>query len=383
MPAPIAGLSPEQLCVIIEARAGASDAALRVAEEHAAWLVEQPEWVLSEVLLSPDLAPHILAQLPTKEHAAKGTCRAWRCGWKEMLAAGRRPRLLVVGEDISSMERYDPAENVWEREAVAPMPTTRECHRLRLDILDGKLYAVGGMDADNASTNLVERYDLATKAWDVVAPMATPRENHAMAVLDGKLYAAGGENVDGQENLNSVERYDPATNAWEEVAPMVRSRDLFSLAVLEGKLYAVGGFDAGRCVERYDPATNAWEEVAPMAEARSDHAVAVLNGKLYAVGGDGGVFGGDILSSVERYDPAANSWEAVAPVAAGRSNHGVAVLDGKLYVVGGLSRDRDVADWHPASLRWLSSVERYDPALDAWEAVAPMAARRVCLSLAV
>ncbi|EOD11847.1 hypothetical protein EMIHUDRAFT_214175 [Emiliania huxleyi CCMP1516] len=62
-----------ELCAIIEAQAGASDAALRVAEEHAARLVEQPEWVLSEVLLSPDLAPHILAQLPTKEHAAKGT----------------------------------------------------------------------------------------------------------------------------------------------------------------------------------------------------------------------------------------------------------------------------------------------------------------------
>ena len=69
----VAGLSPAQLCAIIEAQAGASDAALRVAEEHAARLVEQPEWVLSEVLLSPDLAPHILAQLPTTAHAAKGT----------------------------------------------------------------------------------------------------------------------------------------------------------------------------------------------------------------------------------------------------------------------------------------------------------------------
>ncbi|EOD21292.1 hypothetical protein EMIHUDRAFT_241418 [Emiliania huxleyi CCMP1516] len=68
----VAGLSPAQLCAIIEAQAGASDAALRVAEEHAARLVEQPESVLS-VLLSPDLAPHILAQLPTKEHAVKGT----------------------------------------------------------------------------------------------------------------------------------------------------------------------------------------------------------------------------------------------------------------------------------------------------------------------
>ncbi|EOD41522.1 hypothetical protein EMIHUDRAFT_193855 [Emiliania huxleyi CCMP1516] len=71
----VAGLSPAQLCAIIEAQAGASAAALRVAEEHAARLVEQPEWILSEVLLSPDLAPHILAQLPTTEHAVKGTRR--------------------------------------------------------------------------------------------------------------------------------------------------------------------------------------------------------------------------------------------------------------------------------------------------------------------
>ncbi|EOD29717.1 hypothetical protein EMIHUDRAFT_233623 [Emiliania huxleyi CCMP1516] len=46
----VAGLSPAQLCAIIEAQARASDAALRVAEEHAARLVEQPEWMLSEEL---------------------------------------------------------------------------------------------------------------------------------------------------------------------------------------------------------------------------------------------------------------------------------------------------------------------------------------------
>ena len=96
----VAGLSPAQLCAIIEAQAGASDAALRVAEEHAARLVEQPEWVLSEVLLSPDLAPHILAQLPTKEHAAKGTCRAWRRGWKETLKKRERPRMVVIGGEV-------------------------------------------------------------------------------------------------------------------------------------------------------------------------------------------------------------------------------------------------------------------------------------------
>ncbi|EOD21493.1 hypothetical protein EMIHUDRAFT_241088 [Emiliania huxleyi CCMP1516] len=95
----LAGLSQEQLIELIDKQAPLwSAAALRVAEEHAAQHVEQPEWILSEVLLSPDLAPHILAQLPTKAHAVKGTCRAWRRGWKETLAKRERPRLLAAAK---------------------------------------------------------------------------------------------------------------------------------------------------------------------------------------------------------------------------------------------------------------------------------------------
>ena len=79
------------------------------------------------------------------------------------------------------------------------------------------------------------------------------------------------------------------------------------------------------------------------------------------------------LTSVERYDPATNAWEAVAPMATARCTFAVAVLDGKLYAVGGYNLD----DGN------LSSVERYDPALDVWEAVAPMAVRRIAFGVAV
>ena len=123
----LSGLSPEQLVAFIDEQAPLwSAAAMRVAEEHAARLAEQPEWVLSEVLLSPDLAAHILAQLPTTEHAAKGTCRAWRRSWKETLPKRERPRMLVFGGQdsndrlLNSLERYDPSTNEWEEEAVAP-----------------------------------------------------------------------------------------------------------------------------------------------------------------------------------------------------------------------------------------------------------------------
>ena len=47
-----------------------------------------------------------------------------------------------------------------------------------------------------------------------------------------------------------------------------------------------------------------------MAEAGDSHSVAVLDGNLYAVGG----YNGDYFSSVERYDPALDAWEALAPM---------------------------------------------------------------------
>ncbi len=95
-----------------------------------------------------------------------------------------------------------------------------------------------------------------------------------------------------------------------------------------------------------------------MMAARSAVGVAVLDGKLYAVGGYNDDDG--FLSSVERYDPALDAWEAVAPMAEARYKLAVAVLDGKLYAVGGYNNG------------YLSLVERYDSALNAWETVVPM-----------
>ena len=90
---------------------------------------------------------------------------------------------------------------------------------------------------------------------------------------------------------------------------------------------------------------------------------AVLDGKLYAVSGENG---DGYLSSVERYDPALDAWEAVAPMAEARAEHAVAVLDGKLHAMGGQGDGYNT----------LSSVERYDPGTNAWEAVVPMGTAR-------
>ena len=90
---------------------------------------------------------------------------------------------------------------------------------------------------------MVERYDLAAKSWEAVAPLASARQIHGVAVLDGKAYAVGGWS--GGRILSSVSQYDPVTNAWEAVAPMAAARDSHAVAVLDGKLYAAGGYNNG------------------------------------------------------------------------------------------------------------------------------------------
>ena len=59
----------------------------------------------------------------------------------------------------------------------------------------------------------------------------------------------------------------------------------------------------------------------------------------------------------------------------------MAVLDGKLFAVGGEKEEVDEDEDDDAGCFRL--VERYDPALDAWEAVAPMGTARCFHGIAV
>ena len=65
-----------------------------------------------------------------------------------------------------------------------------------------------------------------------------------------------GAAVAGVGDLSSVARYDQATNAWEVVAPMSTARSWPTAVVPDGALFAMGGYvgEGGGLglVERYD-----------------------------------------------------------------------------------------------------------------------------------
>jgi N-acetylneuraminic acid mutarotase len=103
-----------------------------------------------------------------------------------------------------------------------------------------------------------------------------------------------------------------------------------------------------------EPKDLVWEEKAPVSVARfADDGVEVLGGKIYFVGG----YDGSAKNIAERYDPATNAWEALANMSTARRGVACAVLNGKLYAIGGRELESR-----------LTSVEVFDPSNGNWYA---------------
>jgi len=256
--------------------------------------------------------------------------------------------------------------NCWTTEAPMPKPMTASA----IGVVDGILYAVGGLTSAGASET-VEAYDPRTNTWSRRASLSFPRFSLGMGVVNGILYAVGGDQ-NGEATTSIVEAYDPATNTWTTKASMPTSRSALGIAVANGRLYAIGGTDKnGRdttVVEAYDPNTDTWTTQAPLPVARSAFGTAVADGVIYVIGGD---FLGSAVGTMEAYDPVANTWTARAPLPTPRSGLGAASVNGLIYAVGG---SQNVVR---------STVEAYDPVRNTWTARAPLPTARVLLSVDV
>jgi N-acetylneuraminic acid mutarotase len=253
------------------------------------------------------------------------------------LAALNGKLYAVGGNDhsvIKSGETYDPVTDKWS--AIANMSVPR-CNP-GLTAMNGKLYAVGGHNSAASGSpepfiNLKsgEAYDPDSDSWSTIANMSVARDAPGLAALNGKIYAVGG--VDGSGSvLKSGAVYDPATDSWSAIADMAQSCEEVSLAALNDKIFAVGGYNGHSSLksgETYDPATDSWVATADMSVERSALGLAALDGKvdedmgkLFAVGGSSG--GSLPLASAEVFTPTAayscNSTEGIP-------RHGTCVLD--------------------------------------------------------
>jgi N-acetylneuraminic acid mutarotase len=258
---------------------------------------------------------------------------------------------------VPSVNAANAAENSWE--TMAPMPTAR-CV-LRIGVVNGKIYAIGGQTS-SGSSDVNEMYDPATNTWVTKKPMPTPQSGFAIAVVRNKIYCIGGE-------VNQV--YDPATDTWETKQPMPIPRGALSASVVNDKIYAIGGvvpyvelpieMKESDLNEVYDPVADSWTIMAPLPTAVVHCISAVMDNKIYVFGN------GD---TVQIYEPQTNTW-SYGPSSAPMSYGAVAATTGvcapkKIYLIGGGSIN-----------------QIFDPKTETWSTGAAMPTPRQFFSVAV
>jgi len=98
---------------------------------------------------------------------------------------------------------------------------------------NGMLYVMGGENADHETLASAEVFDPSIGAWTAL-PMTWSRQRHTLSdgphsrtatVADGRLYVMGGGNAN-LEALTSAETFDPRTGSWTSVPPMSTARSM-------------------------------------------------------------------------------------------------------------------------------------------------------------
>ena len=251
----------------------------------------------------------------------------------------------------------------------------------------GRIVMAGGLASDAGQLRIEDRtgiYDPAADVWREGPRLPAPR-HHPMIVADaaGRIHAFGGFGAGPTGTWTAMtEAWRLDGEIWTPVTAMPgRLCETVGVA-LGDRIHLVTGRSPGGEANggwrdhvdvathlTFDPATGVWGEARPCPMARNSAAGAVLDRKLYVAGGRTVTGGG--TGQLDRYDPATDRWETLAPIprsATGQQVGGglaMAAVDGKLAAFGG--------EWFaPGGGGVFPETWLYDPARDVWSAGPPM-----------
>jgi N-acetylneuraminic acid mutarotase len=262
-------------------------------------------------------------------------------------------------------EAYDSAADTWVEKT--PMPAPNWLDTFGIAVYQGKIYCIGG-PANNV-------YDPATDTWEAKRAMPTQRHFLCANVVDGKIYLVGGRTMEkamdtgdywlpglmtyNTSDVNEV--YDPATNSWTRKASIPNPVASYASAVVNNKIYIISGCTPSGnitgLVQVYDPQTDNWSLAAPIPNPVENAAAgAVLNAAsdaVYVIGGctESHRLSGSNFNQV--YFPENDSWTTSTPISVNINALSVAVVNNTLYAIGGISDN---------SSFYSSSIYQYAPA---------------------
>ena len=117
--------------------------------------------------------------------------------------------------------------NKLENGSLKPTKSPETCGYIRSRPFSTVLSRFSG---ERKALDTVESFDFHEGTWTDVSPLKKARRNVAVVVLEGILYAVGGIDEDNMD-LASMERFSFHTGKWERVAPLSKCRGEFRQAL--------------------------------------------------------------------------------------------------------------------------------------------------------
>lgn len=262
----------------------------------------------------------------------------------------------------------------------------------------GRIVTAGGLRRPGRVTEIEDRtgiYDPAIDAWSEGPPLPQPRHHPILiAGVDGTVFAIGGYGrSEAGDWTGMTEVWVLEADGWREAGRMPGPLCETVGVELGGRLHLVTGRSPGAANGQWSdqvdvdthrvflPTEGRWETARPCPMARYSAAGAVLDGALWVAGGRTVSGGG--TGRLDRYDPAGDRWDTLAPIPASAAS-GQQVGGGLAMVATGGRLVAFGGEWFaPGGGGVFAETWIYDPAADRWEAGPPMRTPRHGLAAAM
>ncbi len=232
---------------------------------------------------------------------------------------------------------------------------------IALTLLTSALATLNAADADTVQDS----------TWTTLAAMPTERAGFGVASVEGKIYAIGGVNSNNQP-LTTVEEYNPTINEWTSKRSMPTARSGVAVAVYDNKIYVIGGNVGEGFVgnnEIYDPHTNTWTTGSSMPTPRADFSAELVNDAIYLIGGKKYSSSDPFYietNITEVYYPANDNWSTKTPLPIAVQGYASAVVENNIYILGGSRQSSS------GTLSMINNNQVYNTVTDRWSSAAPL-----------
>jgi Bacterial Ig-like domain (group 3)/Kelch motif len=198
-----------------------------------------------------------------------------------------------LGGPMTYTQEYNPLADNWITRTSMITPVSGAGVVVLTDTVvpTSTIYILGGAGR-SGSLGAVQKYDPIGDTWSSGTPMSVPRSELGAVLLNGKVYAIGGVTNSGV-TTNTVEIYYPITDTWKMGPPLPAGRASMAVGVRQGKIYVASGTDdwsVGSPTNTafvFDPGTGMWSTVHVLPTSRTACRAAVVNDIIYVIGGVG------------------------------------------------------------------------------------------------